>query len=131
MLGEEGRGRGKDVMLAPGINIRRAPYCGRNFEYFSEDPYLVSELAVPMIQGLQEYDIAACVKHFAVNVQETGRMHVDTIVDERTLREIYLPGFLASIKRGNVLSVMAAYNKLNGEHCCTTKKLRKGIFRTG
>ena len=129
VLGEEGRGRGKDVMLAPGINIKRAPYCGRNFEYFSEDPYLVSELAVPMIQGLQEYDIAACVKHFAVNVQETGRMHVDTIVDERTLREIYLPGFLASVKRGNALSVMAAYNKLNGEHCCTSKKLLDGVLR--
>lgn len=129
VLGEEGRGRGKDVMLAPGINVKRTPYCGRNFEYFSEDPYLISELAVPMIQGVQEYDIAACVKHFAANVQENGRMHVDTIVDERTLREIYFPGFLASVKQGHVHAVMAAYNRLNGEYCCTSPKLLDGVLR--
>ncbi|HEX3022636.1 MAG TPA: glycoside hydrolase family 3 N-terminal domain-containing protein, partial [Lachnospiraceae bacterium] len=90
VLGEEARGRGKDVILAPGINIKRSPLCGRNFEYMSEDPYLIKELAVPIIQGVQEYDVAACVKHFAANNQETKRLEVEAIVDERALRELYL-----------------------------------------
>ena len=80
VLGEEARGRGKDVILAPGINIKRSPLCGRNFEYFSEDPYLTKELAVPFIQGVQTWDVAACVKHFAVNNQETERLWVDVEV---------------------------------------------------
>ena len=87
VLGEEARGRGKDVILAPGINIKRSPLCGRNFEYMSEDPKLVEEMAVPLIRGIQENDVAACVKHFAVNNQETERLWVDTYVDERPLRE--------------------------------------------
>ncbi len=129
VLGEEARGRGKDVILAPGINIKRSPLCGRNFEYFSEDPKLIEEMVAPMVSGIQEYDVASCVKHFAANNQETDRMAVDTIVDERTLREIYLPGFVSAIKRGNAYSMMGAYNKLNGQFCCTSSKLIDDILR--
>lgn len=129
VLGEEARGRGKDVILAPGINIIRTPLCGRNFEYMSEDPYLISELAVPLIQGIQEQDTAACVKHFALNNQETGRLDVDVEVDERTLREIYLPGFEAAVKKGKVRTLMGAYNRYLGEHCCHNKKLLCEILR--
>lgn len=123
VLGEEARGRGKDVILAPGINIKRSPLCGRNFEYMSEDPRLIEELAVPMIQGIQKSDVAACVKHFAANSQETERLFVDTKVDERTLQEIYFPGFKAAVEKGGTFSLMGAYNLLNGEHCCTSKHL--------
>lgn len=129
VLGEEARGRGKDVILAPGINIKRDPLCGRNFEYMSEDPFLVEELAVPMIQGIQEWDVAACVKHFAANSQETDRLMVDTIVDERTLREIYLPGFRAAVQKAGTYSLMNAYNKLNGAHCSENKELLDHILR--
>lgn len=129
ILGEEARGRGKDVILAPGINIKRNPLCGRNFEYMSEDPYLVEEMVVPMVQGIQEHDVSACVKHFAANVQETDRLWVDTIADEKTLNEIYFPGFKAAVQRGCVGSVMGAYNLLNGEHCCTSKTLLDEVLR--
>ena len=96
VLGEEARGRGKDIILAPGINIKRTPLCGRNFEYMSEDPVLTGELAVPLIGGIQEYDVAACVKHFALNNQETDRLSVEVEVDEKTLHELYLPAFYAA-----------------------------------
>lgn len=128
-LGEEARGRGKDVILAPGINIKRNPLCGRNFEYMSEDPYLVSELVVPMVQGIQSHDVAACVKHFAANSQETERIWVDTVVDERTLQEIYFPGFKAAVEKGGIFSLMGAYNLLNGEHCCTSTSLLGKVLR--
>lgn len=110
VLGAEARGRGKDVILAPGINIKRSPLCGRNFEYMSEDPYLTGELAVPMIQGIQEQDTAACVKHFALNNQETERLWVDVEVDDRALYEIYLPAFEKAVKEGDSWSLMGAYN---------------------
>ena len=129
VLGEEARGRGKDVILAPGINIKRDPLCGRNFEYMSEDPKLTATLAVPFIKGVQENDVAACVKHFACNVQETDRLMVDTIVDERTLYEIYLPAFKAAVQEGGSYSLMGAYNKLNGVHCCENKELLDFILR--
>lgn len=129
VLGEETRGRGKDVILAPGINIKRSPLCGRNFEYMSEDSYLIEEMVVPMVQGIQKSDVAACVKHFAANSQETERLWVDTIVEERALREIYFPGFEAAVKKGGALSLMGAYNLLNGEHCCTSKKLLNKLLR--
>jgi len=129
VLGEEARGRGKDVILAPGINIKRDPLCGRNFEYMSEDPYLVEEMTVPMIKGIQESDVAACVKHFAVNSQETNRLWVDTIVDERTLREIYLPGFKAAVQKAGTYSLMNAYNKFEGVHCSANKRLLDEILR--
>lgn len=129
VLGKEARGRGKDVILAPGINIIRTPVCGRNFEYMSEDPYLISEMAVPLIRGIQKQDTAACVKHFALNNQETRRLDVDADVDERTLREIYLPGFEAAVKRGGTWTLMGAYNRYQGEHCCHNKKLLCDILR--
>lgn len=129
VLGEEARGRGKDIILAPGINIKRVPLCGRNFEYMSEDPFLISELTVPFIKGIQENDVAACVKHFAANAQETERLWVDTIVDERTLMEIYFPAFKAAVCKANSYSLMGAYNKLNGEHCCKNKYLLSEILR--
>lgn len=129
VLGAEARGRGKDVILAPGINIKRSPLCGRNFEYMSEDPRLIEELVVPMVQGIQKSDVAACVKHFAANSQETERLWVDTIVDERTLQEIYFPGFKAAVEKGGVFSLMGAYNLLNGEHCCTSKSLLNQVLR--
>ena len=129
VLGEEARGRGKDVILAPGINIKRTPLCGRNFEYMSEDPYLVSEMTVPLIEGIQKADVAACVKHFAVNGQETNRLWVDTIVDKRTLYEMYLPGFDAAVHRAHSYSIMGAYNLLNGQHCCENKCLLGDILR--
>ena len=129
VLGAEARGRGKDVILAPGINIKRTPLCGRNFEYMSEDPYLVSEMTVPLIKGIQKADVAACVKHFAVNGQETNRLWVDTIVDKRTLYEMYLPGFDAAVHRAHSYSIMGAYNLLNGEHCCESKYLLGDILR--
>ncbi len=129
MLGEEARGRGKDVILAPSINIKRTPLCGRNFEYFSEDPKLTEEMCVPFIEGVQENDVAACAKHFAANVQETDRMKVDTIVDDEVLNEIYFKAFYAAVKRADVYSVMGAYNRLNGEQCCTSRKLLDGVLR--
>lgn len=129
VLGAEARGRGKDVILAPGINIKRSPLCGRNFEYFSEDPYLTGELAAPFIRGVQQWDVAACVKHFAANNQETERLWVDVEVDEKALREIYLPAFHDCLTKGGSLSVMGAYNLLYGEHCCQSDYLLNEILR--
>ncbi|HKM00378.1 MAG TPA: glycoside hydrolase family 3 C-terminal domain-containing protein [Mobilitalea sp.] len=129
VLGAEARGRGKDIILAPGINIKRSPLCGRNFEYMSEDPILIEELVVPLIKGIQESDVAACVKHFAANNQETNRLWMDTYIDERTLREIYFPGFKAAIDRGESHTLMGAYNMLFGEHCSQSKYLLTEILR--
>ena len=129
VLGEEARGRGKDVILAPGVNIKRSPLCGRNFEYFSEDPYLTKELAVPYIKGVQLWDVAACVKHFAANNQETERLWVDVDIDENVLREIYLPAFHDAVTKGNAYTIMGAYNKLYGEHCCQSDFLLRKILR--
>ncbi len=129
VLGAEARGRGKDVILAPGINIIRTPLCGRNFEYMSEDPYLTAQLAVPLIKGIQENDTAACVKHFAVNNQETNRLSVSVKVSERALREIYLPGFEAAVNEGKSKTIMGAYNKLRGDFCCHNRYLLRDILR--
>lgn len=129
VLGEEARGRGKDVILGPGVNIKRSPLCGRNFEYFSEDPFLTKELAVPYIKGVQNWDVAACVKHFAANNQETERLWVDVQVDENALREIYLPAFEDAVKKADVYTIMGAYNLLYGEHCCQSEYLLKDILR--
>ena len=129
VLGEEARGRGKDVILAPGINIKRDSLCGRNFEYMSEDPCLIESMVVPFIKGVQENDVAACVKHFAVNNQETERLAVDTLVDERTLREIYLPGFKAAVQEAGSYSLMNAYNKFRGVFCSESKELLDDILR--
>lgn len=129
VMGQEARGRGKDIILGPGINIKRIPANGRNFEYMSEDPYLISQLVVPLIKGIQESDVAACVKHFALNNQETERLWVNVEIDERALREIYLPGFEAAVKKGGVESLMGAYNLIRGQHCCENKMFLKNILR--
>ncbi len=129
VLGAEARGRGKDIILAPGINIKRSPLCGRNFEYMSEDPRVIEEMAVPLIKGIQENDVAACVKHLAANNQETDRLKVDTYLDERTLREIYLPGFKAAIDKGESHTIMGAYNRLYGEHCSQSRFLLTKLLR--
>ena len=129
VLGEEARGRGKDVILAPGINIKRTPLCGRNFEYMSEDPMLVGELVVPLIRGIQKNDVAACVKHFALNSQEMERLSVEAVVDEKTLQELYLPAFKRAVTEGDSYSIMGAYNRFNGEYCCCNKHLLVDILR--
>lgn len=127
VLGEEARGRGKDVILGPGINIKRSPLCGRNFEYMSEDPHLSGELAVPLIKGIQESDVAACVKHFAINNQETERFCVEAVVSDRALREIYLPAFQKAAKES--LSIMGAYTTYKGQYCCENQILMNEILR--
>ncbi len=129
ILGKETRGRGKDMILAPGVNIMRTPLCGRSFEYMGEDPYLVSELVVPLVHGIEENDVSSCVKHFALNNQEERRMDVDVEVSERALREIYLPGFEAAVKRGKAKGIMGAYNQLRGTHCCHNHYLLEDILR--
>ncbi len=129
VLGAEARGRGKDVILGPSINIKRSPLCGRNFEYMSEDPVLTAAQGVAYIQGVQKSDVAACAKHYAANSQETDRLDVDETISERALREIYLPAFEAAVKEGGVLSIMGAYNLVNGEQCCESKKLLDDILR--
>ena len=129
VLGEETRGRGKDMILGPGVNIKRSPLCGRNFEYFSEDPYLTKKMAVEIIKGIQENDVSACIKHFACNGQETERLEVDTIVNQDALDDIYLPAFKAAVEEADVYAIMGAYNKLNGEHCCHSNKLLNDVLR--
>lgn len=129
VLGSEARARGKDVILAPGINIKRTPLCGRNFEYMSEDPVLTGKMAVPLIQGIQTHDVAACVKHFALNNQEYDRMTVEAVVDDKTLYELYLPAFYAAVTEGNAYSIMGAYNQYAGEFCCENKTLLQTILR--
>lgn len=128
--GSEQRARGKDVGLGPSINILRTPLNGRTFEYMGEDPYLTSHMVVPVIRGIQTQDVGACVKHFVANNQELDRMGVNVTMDERTLREIYLPGFEAAIKEGGSLTLMGAYNKLRGEWCCENSPLLNGILRS-
>lgn len=117
-LGEEGRYRGKDMILAPGVNINRTPLNGRNFEYMGEDPYLTSRMAVPYIQGLQSTGVSACVKHYALNNDEENRFFVNVVVSDRALHEIYLPAFKAAVKEAGVWAVMGAYNKYNTQHLC-------------
>ena len=128
MLGREARQSGVDMLLGPGVNIKRSPLCGRNFEYFSEDPYLAGQLAAAFIQGVQRECVAACVKHFAANSQENRRKAVDSVLEERTLREIYLPAFEQAVQAG-VKAVMTSYNKVNGEYPAQNFHLSKEILR--
>ncbi|PZD94986.1 glycosyl hydrolase [Paenibacillus sambharensis] len=128
-LGREAVAQKVNVLLGPGINMKRNPLAGRNFEYFSEDPYLAGKLAAGMIRGIQAHGISACVKHFAVNNQEERRMVIDTIVDERTLREIYLTAFEIAVKEGETKSVMSAYNMLNGVHTNENNHIMRDILR--
>ena len=116
-LGEEAECENVNIVLGPAINIKRHPLCGRNFEYFSEDPYLTGILGTEYIKGIQEHNVGACVKHFAVNNQENRRRTIDCLVDERALREIYLKAFEDIIKKAKPWSIMTAYNKVNGEYC--------------
>lgn len=129
VLGAEARERGKDIILGPGINLVRTPLCGRNFEYYSEDPFLVSALVVPAIEGIQSQGVAACVKHFACNNQELDRNGVDARPDERTLRELYLPGFEAAVLRGGVHTIMGAYNLVRGQHACHHEHLINRVLK--
>jgi beta-glucosidase len=117
-VGEEARYRNKNVLLGPGVNIYRTPLNGRNFEYLGEDPYLSSKMVVPYIQGLQQNGVGACVKHFALNNQETERGSIDVSLSDRALNEIYLPAFKAAITEGKAWSIMGAYNQIHGQHCC-------------
>lgn len=128
-LGEEAVVQKVNVLLGPGINMKRNPLCGRNFEYFSEDPYLAGKLAAGYIRGIQSHGISACVKHFAVNNQEERRMAIDTIVDERTLREIYLTAFEIAVKEGKTKSIMSSYNMLNGTYTNENIHLMREILR--
>lgn len=129
VLGAEARARGKDVILGPGVNIIRTPLNGRNFEYMSEDPYLVSKMVVGYVKGVQENDVSACVKHYAANNQETDRNTVNVEMSERALREIYLPGFKAAIQEGDANTLMGAYNKFRGQYCTHNDYLINKILK--
>ncbi|MDO6430300.1 glycoside hydrolase family 3 C-terminal domain-containing protein [Flavitalea sp. BT771] len=129
VLGEEARFRKKDILLGPGINIIRSPLCGRNFEYMSEDPLLISKMSVAYIRALQSKDVAASVKHWLANNQEEHRDSIDVYMSERALREIYLPGFKASVTEGGAYTVMAAYNKFRGDWCSENEYLDRKILR--
>lgn len=128
-LGEECLAEQVSVLLGPGANIKRSPLCGRNFEYFSEDPYLSSQMAKNYICGVQSKGVGTSLKHFAVNNQETRRMTVNAVVDERTLREIYLASFEAAVREAKPWTIMAAYNKVNGTYCCENHHLLKEVLR--
>ncbi|WP_220693818.1 glycoside hydrolase family 3 C-terminal domain-containing protein [Salipaludibacillus neizhouensis] len=127
-IGKEARSEKVSVLLGPGLNIKRNPLCGRNFEYFSEDPYLTGELASEMVKGIQSNGISACPKHYAVNSQEHMRMTIDEIVDERSLREIYLTGFEKVVKESDPHTMMSSYNKVNGEFANENQHLANDIL---
>ena len=128
-LGEEAASQGVCVILGPGLNVKRSPLCGRNFEYFSEDPYLAGKMAASYIRGIQKNGVAACPKHFAANSQELRRMASDSVMDERTLREIYLTGFEIAVKEGKAKSIMSSYNRVNGTYANENKQLLQEILR--
>lgn len=128
-LGDECLKERISVLLGPGVNIKRSPLCGRNFEYFSEDPVLAGEMAVAFINGVQSKGIGTSIKHYAVNNQETRRMTVNAVVDERTLRELYLAPFETAVKKAQPWTVMCAYNRLNGVYCAENKWLLTDVLR--
>ena len=128
-LGEEAKAMGVNILLGPGMNIKRSPLCGRNFEYFSEDPYLAGRMAASYVKGIQSQGVFSCIKHFAVNSQEERRMAMNAVVDERTLREIYLTGFEVAIDESKPGAVMTSYNQVNGEYANESMHLLKEILR--
>ncbi len=128
-LGEEAAANDVNVVLGPGLNMKRSPLCGRNFEYFSEDPYLAGKMAAAYVKGIQKNGVVACPKHYAVNSQELRRMAMDSVVDERTLREIYLTGFEIAVKEGNAKCIMSSYNMVNGTYANENEHLLDEILR--
>ena len=128
-LGAEAAAHDVNVVLGPGLNMKRSPLCGRNFEYYSEDPYLAGKMAAAFIRGVQENGVAACPKHFAVNSQETRRMAMDSVVDERTLREIYLTGFEIAVQEGKAKTIMTSYNMVNGVYANENAHLLTDILK--
>ncbi len=128
-LGEEALAQKVDVLLGPGLNMKRSPLCGRNFEYFSEDPILAGKMAASYVRGIQSQNVYACPKHFAVNSREYRRMAMNAVVDERTLREIYLTGFEIAVKEGGAKAIMSAYNEVNGTYANENKHLLVDILR--
>lgn len=128
-IGSEASGEDVSVVLGPGLNIKRDPLCGRNFEYFSEDPYLAGKLAAAMVRGIQSQGVSACVKHYAVNSQETRRMGMNEVVDERALREIYLEGFRYAVTEGKPGCLMTSYNRVNGVFANENMHLLRDILR--
>ncbi|MBO7641230.1 MAG: glycoside hydrolase family 3 protein, partial [Bacteroidales bacterium] len=128
-IGEEARYREKDVLLGPGVNIYRTPLNGRNFEYMGEDPFLSGQMVVPYVQGVQKNGVAVCVKHFALNNEETFRHTTDVDVDDRGLYEIYLPAFKAAVQEGGAWSIMGSYNLYRGQHVCYNERLIMDILK--
>ena len=128
-MGEEAAAQGVNVLLGPGLNIKRNPLCGRNFEYYSEDPLLSGRMAAACVRGIQSRGVSACLKHFAVNSQETRRMASDSVVDERTMRELYLSGFELAVREGRPKCVMSSYNLVNGVYANENEHLLKDILR--
>ena len=128
-IGEEARFREKDVLLGPGVNIYRTPLNGRNFEYMGEDPFLASKMVVPYVQEVQKNGVAVCVKHYALNNQESRRHEYDAVVDDRALYEIYLPAFKAAVQEGGAWSIMGAYNYYKGQHACHNEYLLNDILK--
>ncbi|MDE6622804.1 MAG: glycoside hydrolase family 3 C-terminal domain-containing protein [Alistipes sp.] len=128
-LGRDARARGVHIMLGPGVNIYRSPLCGRNFEYYGEDPYLASETAAEYIKGMQGEGVMATVKHFCGNNQEYDRHHVSSDIDERTLHEIYFPAFRKAVEEAGVGAVMSSYNLVNGQHMTENRELIDGVLR--
>ena len=129
VMGEQIRARGKDMMLGPGVNIARSPLCGRNWEYLSEDPFFNAKMVVPLVRAVQKEGVATTVKHFCLNNQELARSSVDTVCDERTFNEIYLPAFEAAVRDGGSLALMTSYNRINGQFASENAYLQRGILR--
>ncbi|WP_130473095.1 glycoside hydrolase family 3 protein, partial [Bifidobacterium aemilianum] len=128
-LGEEARSLGVNMVLGPGMNIKRNPLCGRNFEYYSEDPQVAGRMAAGLIEGIQSQKVAATPKHFAMNSQELRRQASNSIVDERTMRELYLTGFEIAVRQARPWALMTSYNMINGEYANENSHLLKDILR--
>src|ERR1017187_6579712 len=129
VIGQDARARGVHFMLGPGVNISRSPLCGRNFEYYGEDPFLASRTAVAYIKGMQSQGVSATIKHYMGNNQEFLRHDADAIIDERTMREIYLPTFEAAVKEAHVGAIMDSYNLINGVHATQNGRLNDEIAK--